>query len=638
VSNLGHVAANSGGVQVNIDGALSVGTGGTILPGAGLAANQLSISVGAVDAAGGIPAVSLGANSVVTAVITAPRGTLSVGTAALVTGAFAAFDIELGNLVQLNFQSGLPTTVQQGSQQLSGYVDMLPPNYVPIAGPVPPSTMISLEIGLPAQPGLQAFADAVSDPKSPLFRQYITNNTDFLNRYGGNSSDYQKVMDWADGANLTVVNTFPDFLLMSVQGTAAQIEAAFNTNLVLRNRSDGSQFLAVDREPSANIVPTVLWVSGFDDFLPIVPLGGTSPIGGSQNYWGYDYRNAYFQGCLTLPDGTVLDGTGESIGIMAMAKWQSNTSDISAYDTGVNAAAIDPTQAPALNPSNVIDAGTFNVQLAFPGGLPGGVKEVIADIETAHSMAPGAQILAFTGDASFEAHNDSLYYAVANHTPYLSAVTNSFAIGFSKNAQQALWEMAAHGTSVFVASGDFGNVGDPMDSNDMDAQTLVGGTILNTNGTSTSTPVYPTPYYSGETSWVDGNGTTSGGVMDHMNMCYALGNCPSNATRPPYQASLDVSTNGGSLLYRNYPDVSMGVYMTQNFNNNFSSFVGTSVASPLWAGVAALIDQRARKLTAGLLGFPNPAIYEIGATRGTTDDIYHYFATILFPLAAFGAP
>ena len=72
-------------------------------------------------------------------------------------------------------------------------------------------------------------------------------------------------------------------------------------------------------------------------------------------------------------------------------------------------------------------------------------------------------------------------------------------------------EMAAQGVSMFTAAGDFGDVGDPQDNLDMDSQTLVGGTFLNTNSLSGTFPsvTYPTPYYSNETTWNQHIGTTN---------------------------------------------------------------------------------------------------------------------------------
>jgi hypothetical protein len=49
---------------------------------------------------------------------------------------------------------------------------------------------------------------------------------------------------------------------------------------------------------------------------------------------------------------------------------------------------------------------------------------------------------------------------------------------------------------------------------------------------------------------------------------------------------------------------------------------GTSAAAPLWAGFAALVNQRSVQNGAGLMGFLNPTLYAIGLTRGSPTDLY----------------
>jgi hypothetical protein len=197
---------------------------------------------------------------------------------------------------------------------------------------------------------------------------------------------------------------------------------------------------------------------------------------------------------------------------------------------------------------------------------------------------------------------------------------------FSSNVQQAIWEMAAQGITLIQSSGDNGAIIDPESNQDADGLTLVGGTILTTNslnGAPTAVNPYPTPYYSSEQTWVDGNGSSGGGFMPGGG-CWALGDCPT-VLRPAYQAALPLaSTRTGRL----YPDVSMDVYTVEAVNNSsstgnsFGGFVGTSTAAPLWAGFAALVNQRASLVAGGQLGFANPTLYEIGLTQGTANDLY----------------
>lgn len=160
------------------------------------------------------------------------------------------------------------------------------PGTLPVAGPVPNDAAVSLAIGLPFRDndGLQALIASVSDPKSPRFRQYLSPDA-FTTTYGATAGDYQALRDWADAAGLSTLATFSNRLLLSVSGTAAQVQEALFVNLVYRQRADGSLFVAADRDPSLNLSVPVLEVNGLGDAVPPVhaKLNGT---GGGGSYRG----------------------------------------------------------------------------------------------------------------------------------------------------------------------------------------------------------------------------------------------------------------------------------------------------------------------------------------------------------------
>src|ERR1700689_3636670 len=95
----------------------------------------------------------------------------------------------------------------------------------------------------------------------------------------------------------------------------------------------------------------------------------------------------------------------------------------------------------------------------------------------------------------------------------LTIATCSLGFGYSDNANQAVGQMAVNGVTFFTASGDGRDMGnnDPGNLKFVN-QTLVGGTILNTNPLTSLAPiVYPNPYYSSENTWNTGGGATGGG-------------------------------------------------------------------------------------------------------------------------------
>jgi hypothetical protein len=229
---------------------------------------------------------------------------------------------------------------------------------------------------------------------------------------------------------------------------------------------------------------------------------------------------------------------------------------------------------------------------------------------------------------------------MANANPPLTSASCSYEFGRSDNSEQALEQMAAQGVSFFTASMDYGDVGDPQSNLDMPTQTLVGGTFLATNSLIASLPAPdPNPYYAGETTWNQGvpleqKGVTGGGVMDGNNRnqqcyCWPWPNCcGSGVGIPDCQIgimAISAGANGGSTEWRNYPDVAMLADNIEIFYAGKSQGqAGTSAAAPLWAGFAALVNQRIKQLdpNAGLAGFLNPTLYDIGLTRGSDNDLH----------------
>lgn len=577
--------------------------------------------------------VSMAKEAKIHGLLAAPHGTIWMAEGSGGKGAFAAYDIVLSDHVEVEFESGFSTSApgQRGSQQLHGYFAVEPdPSLAPIAGPVPADTKVALSFGLSVRDpaGLKAFIKQVSDPKSPNFRKYLT-QAQFYSTYGASSSDYQSVRTWAQNAGFTITGTYPNHLLLAVIGSAAQLERALYVNLDYRLRPDGSKFVTPDRDPSLDLSVPILHITGLGDrVLPHHMAANGTGSGGT--YRATDLRNAYLgvgSTCQTL------NGAGQVIGIVDFATFQN--SDISAYFARQN-----PVLAPPHFPSIV----------AVEGGnpAPNSALEATLDVELAQAMAPKAQILLFQGSSGLTGHLDDILHAMATSNPPLTVASCSLIFGRSDNSQQALDEMAAQGVSFFTAAGDFGDVGDPQDNLDMHSQTLVGGTFLNTKPLNPTPPIYPTPYYAqppGETTWNQHPGTTNqsfgvtgGGIMNGSNQ--AGGNianvpvqgcqcwpqtvcCGSGVPLPSYQLGVNMAVNGGSTRWRNFPDVAMLAIKPEIvFQGNVTSASGTSLAAPLWAGFMALANQASLHNGAGLGGFLNTTLYDIGLTSGLNPDLY----------------
>lgn len=383
-------------------------------------------------------------------------------------------------------------------------------------------------------------------------------------------------------------------------GTAAQIEQMIFANLNLYARPDGTPFFAPDREPSLAFSTPILAIGGLENYSPFVPaVGGTGPTCvnppscTTNDFWGNDFRNAYVAPCAGR-----FDGTGQTIGLIEFQSF--NLSDIVSYSS----------QAGIPNPTPLIYTDTITGP--FAGNIPANQSEAPVDIEVAHSMAPGAQIVVYMA-ANFNVSygpfgginylDDMLHDMAHPPSPLPRSLSNSssYAGGsFDDDTSQELGGITAMGGSFFQASGDGGAfTGNPIDLRTYDV-TVVGGTNIVSFGGGKPP---------NEQGWV-GSG---GGFFDPIPLIQGV-------TIPDYQKSAVTNTNQASSQYRNFPDVSMAaqniadIYSTQSGSvfptDNFGS--GTSAAAPMWAGFVALVDQAATAAGVQTIGFLNPTLYGIG--------------------------
>jgi len=278
---------------------------------------------------------------------------------------------------------------------------------------------------------------------------------------------------------------------------------------------------------------------------------------------------------------------------------------------------LPPTQAPALLPTGNLENW-----------------EVCLDIEMAMAMAPGAQVIVFEGS-----NGDSILTNMTNNAG-VGQFSSSFTGGVSALTPVLLTTLAAQGQTFIAASGDWGayepsgptcplanqqaidngtlprTEGSPRDWRAMPFVTVVGGTTLSTTAGA----------WSGEVTW-PGSG---GGIVEGVDL-------------PDYQLGLNAMNPELSSSKRNLPDLSLvaqGLYIvTSNCNGadplgltgqKVNDVViapcpaaqltggvqrqvgGTSAASPLFAGMMALVNQQSALLGKGRIGWANPVLYGIG--------------------------
>ena len=295
------------------------------------------------------------------------------------------------------------------------------------------------------------------------------------------------------------------------------------------------------------------------------------------------------------------------------------------------------------SPTIQSDLQTFDAQFGFPnpkltidqfGAIPafdpnnstmvGWALETTLDVEYAHSIAPGANIvLAETPVAEVEgtsgfpqmmnAEESLINSGVGDVISQSFGATENTFPGFSQGNFSSLLDLRyafkdalVHGVTVLGGSGDEGATNDesdaatlyPMRVNSWPSSdplvTSVGGTMLNLDNNGNR--------LSPDTVWNDGFGASGGGQSAVF-------------SRPIYQ--IGVSSVVGKS--RGTPDISMSaavngaawVYLSFGGEDGPGWYLvgGTSEATPIMAGIVALADQQAGHR----LGLINPALYLLGA-------------------------
>ena len=300
--------------------------------------------------------------------------------------------------------------------------------------------------------------------------------------------------------------------------------------------------------------------------LQVLPLAAT----GSTALTPQQIQNAYGVNGITFSGGGITgNGAGQTIAIVDAYNDPNIKADLAAFDSKYGLAA---------PPSFTVD------NLGGTTTDPGWSLETALDVEWAHSIAPGANIvLVEASSASLSGLLSAVSYAGA--VPGVSVVSMSWGTNEfygEWNYINAFTTQAGHNNVAFVAaSGDQGTWSGPSFPSVSPNVLAVGGTTLTlTSGNS----------YGSETGWTYSTGGFSG--LDN-GFQYGF-------SEPSYQTS---ALTGAGLNFgiRTTPDVSfnadpssgVAVYDSVSYNGQSGWFQvgGTSAAAPAWAGLIAITDQ-----------------------------------------------
>jgi len=469
----------------------------------------------------------------------------------------------------------------------------------------------------------QLLADQ-QNPASARYHQWLTPE-EFGAEFGLSAEDLGKVSAWLTAQGFVVTKVARGGGYVRFSGTVTQAEQAFHTEIhtVSLNGEQHVANVSSAKLPAA-IAAVTSGVGGLDDFHPkprhrqmFVPgaAGSATPLyttaAGAHQMAPGDFYTIYDVGSLISSSVT---GTGVTIAVAGQA--DISLSDVAAFRTAAGLTSNMP---------------TVTLYGSDPGSsVAGDVIEAEMDVEWAGAVAPGASILYLN---SMDAIDDSLTEAIDGNVAPI--VTTSYGaceadLGTSALAyySQLLQMASAEGMTVTAASGDDGatdcdvNVGSAVDGLAVDFPasspqvTGVGGTQLND---------------ASGTYWSASNGANGGSALSYI---------PEIVWNADNGAGLDASGGGESDYFskptwqvgtgvpndysRDVPDVALSASITHDgylicvgsdCTNGFTNASGgvdvaggTSIGAPTFAGLLALVEQKA----GARLGNVNPTIYALG--------------------------
>jgi uncharacterized protein (TIGR03437 family) len=450
---------------------------------------------------------------------------------------------------------------------------------------------------------------------SPAYHRWLTPE-EYAQRFGVSDADIGKITQWLEGQGLKIVSVARARNWIAVSGAAAQVEAAFQTE-IHTYLVDGETHYANASEPSvpAAFGSVVKSMRGLNDFRmkprakPQYTSKGTHNIAPDDQATIYDIAPLYAAG---------INGTGQKIAIAGQT--EVNLSDIQTFRSTYN--------LPANNPQTLLVPGSRN-----PGiqSASGDLAESDLDLEWSGAVARNATIVfVYSTDVM-----TSVQYAIdQNLAPVVSVSYGSCELetpssevsSFQQWAQQA----NSQGMTWFAASGDDG-AADCADTQNPGLAVDLPGSI-------------PEVTSVGGTEFVEGSGTYWS-LTNTANGASALSYIPETTWNDSAEdGSPSASGGGASVLFpkpswqtapgvpgdnaRHVPDVALSASADHDgyfvyTGGKLQVFGGTSLGAPSFAGLTVLLNQ---SLGSGGVGNINPDLYSL-APSGWGAGMFHDITT-----------
>lgn len=528
-----------------------------------------------------------------------------------------------------------------------------------------PTQQVTFRVYLTYQGGdaAAAYATAVSTPGSASYRKFLT-PAQFRARFSPTQAEVDRVSSWLKSQGFSIGATPANRKYVEATGTLAQAAKAFDTSFA-EYRTEGK---TVRGNATALKVPADLTavegVVGLDESQTLARQDRVTPgpalfrnAQPMSDYWGQKtvqntptpdgtplpaspsafapkgYAGAQLQGLYGITGAIASgdDGRGVTVGVIDAYASATILQDANTYSAAHG--------LPSLNGHfrQVVAPGTYNRPENPKQDPQGWAGEETLDVEAVHTMAPGADITYIGAPNNYRDLDAIMNKVVDEHLADI--VSNSYGYGGEalptgtiKPSLDTQVQAAAEGITLFFSSGDnadeTGGVAGATPTPDWPASspyvTAVGGTsagVSQSNGR-----VF-------ELGWETAKGTLDKATTTWNTPAFLYGSGGGTSrlfAQPSYQAGVvpgAISQTYGGGAMRAVPDVAalgdpntgMLVGETQTFPDGSQQYSeyrigGTSLASPLYAGMFALAEQKAGHA----FGLANPVLY---GTRSASIDI-----------------
>jgi pseudomonalisin len=482
-----------------------------------------------------------------------------------------------------------------------------------VVGAVPSTQHIQVTVGLahPNPAGEAALEKALYNKSSPAYHRFLS-PAQYASRFAVSAADFTRITNWLTRDGLTVGYASPARTQVLVEGTVAQAENTFDVTLN-NYRLNGHSFRA---NPAAALAP-----SGVDAVLGLQTVSNYV----LPQHTADPPNDTCFVECLGFysPQGLWtayhLPASDKGLGVRAAVIGEGETANVITalrdFESADSLPAV-PTRSVFVSDDKSDSSGDGEWQL---------------DSQAITGMSPDLEQLAFymsqdlstVSNAISDWVNDTNGPSIANMS-IGGCETLNLALGTTLVEEPLLQQSALEGRSLFVSTGDTGGsclfsplinlngventgVPNPQWPSTSEGVIGVGGTVLYTN---TSTGERSLEY-----TWTHGGGGTSSFIPA------PAWQTPITLIKAPCTTDYTLSPVSGYVPCRGVPDVS--ALSGDILSNGFATYdqtgtrtfgAGTSLSSPLWAGIWARVQ--AAKSTS--LGLATPLLYGL-ANGGTLD-------------------